>query len=327
MYGLFFYVFKTRQFYERPIIIVGIGMLIEIIASIIEVVARHYFLGYWFPASTFLMIGAIALFRSFLVLAFFNFFLLHEARITEKMQREKNEHTLLHVSNLFVEMVQLKKSMKNAENITKACYDLYRDLNKEKNPLAKKALHVAGEIHEIKKEHQRIYSGLVKLKVKEQPTDLMSIEEIINIVVESNKGYAKLLGKSITIHATILGEHPRYHILIILSLLNNLIANSIEAIERTGTITLIVKRSGENAVFQIQDDGPGIPLDRQALVFEPGYTTKYDESGIASNGIGLSHIKEVIEHLGGEIQLISDQNKRRTTFFITLPVTTINNVG
>nr|WP_295973603.1 ATP-binding protein [uncultured Bacillus sp.] len=327
VYGLCFSLFKTRQFYQRPIIIVCIGMIIEIIASIIEIVGRHLFLGFWFPASTFLMIGMIAFFRSFIVLGLFNFFLLHEARLTEAMQKKRNEYMLLHVSNLFVEMVQLKKSMKNAENTTKACYDLYRILNNENSPYAKKVLHIAGEVHEIKKDHQRIYSGLTKLKVKEQPFDLMNIEEIINIALEGNQGYAELLGKSISINVTILGEHPRYNILIMLSLLNNLVANAIEAIENTGIITLLVKRSGENVVFQIQDNGPGIPLNRQTLVFEPGYTTKYDECGIASNGIGLSHIKEVIEDLNGEIQLISDQDKRSTTFFITLPVTTINHIG
>ncbi|GAA3325311.1 hypothetical protein GCM10020331_056670 [Ectobacillus funiculus] len=32
--------------------------------------------------------------------------------------------------------------------------------------------------------------------------------------------------------------------------------------------------------------------------FKPGFTSKYDESGIASTGIGLSYVKELTEELG-----------------------------
>lgn len=327
VYGLFFYLFKTRTFYNQPVFIVFIGMVIENIASITEIFIRHYFSTEWISLNTFFIIFIISFFRSFFVLGFFNFFLLREANVTEAFQRKRNEEMLLLVSDLFVEMVQLKKSMKNAENTTKACYDLYRNLMKEDNHYAKTALYIAGEIHEIKKDHQRIYSGLSKLKVKKLSTDLLTIEEIIDVVIECNRRYAKMLGKSIHFKVNICGEHPPYNCFIVLSLINNLITNSIEAIKESGIISVLVEKNEDNVKFQIQDDGPGIPKNKQELVFEPGYTTKYDVSGIASNGIGLSHIKEVIESLNGEIYLTSNQKRKDTTFLIQLPVNTINSIG
>lgn len=328
VFGLCFHLFKTRTFYNRPLIIALIGMLIENIASIAEILFRFYFSSKnCITLETVLILFITSFFRSFFVLGFFNFFLLREANITEAIQRKKNEEMLMIVSDLFVEMVQLKKSMKNAENTTQACYQLYRNLMNDDNHYAKTALHIAGEIHEIKKDHQRIYSGLSKLKVREQSTDLMKIEEIINVVIECNRRYAKTLEKSIHFDVNIFGEHPHYNYFIVLSLINNLITNSIEAIEETGNISVVVERSEENVSFQIQDNGPGIPLNNHALVFEPGYTTKYDLTGIASNGIGLSHIKEVIECHNGEIQLNSNQKRRNTTFVIRLPIKTINYIG
>ncbi len=324
VFGIFFHLFKTRSFYNRPLIIALIGMVLENTASIAEIFFRHYFSSDWVSLNVLFTIFITSFFRSFFVLGFFNFFLLRDSNITEAIQRKRNEEMLVLVSDLFVEMVQLKKSMKNAENTTKACYHLYRNLMNDGNENVKEALHIAGEIHEIKKDHQRIYSGLSKLKVKKLSTDLMQIEEIINVAIECNRRYAKMLEKSIHFEVNISGEHPHYNCFLVLSIINNLVANSIEAIETTGRISILVERINENAFFQIQDNGPGIPLNKLAIVFEPGYTTKYDDSGIASNGIGLSHIKEVIESLNGEIQLNSDQKRRNTAFVIQLPIKTIN---
>jgi len=327
VYGLFFYLFKTKKFYNKPVFIVFIGMMIENIASVTEVSIRHYFSTEWISLNNFLIIFLISFVRSFFVLGFFNFFLLREANITEAFQRNRNEEMLVLVSDLFVEMVQLKKSMKNAENTTKACYDLYRNLAKENNQYAKTALNIAGEIHEIKKDHQRIYSGLSRLKVKKLSTDLLTIEEIIEVAIQCNRRYAKMLEKDIHFEINILGEHPPYNCFIVLSLINNLITNSIEAIQESGTVTILVEKDEQNVIFKVQDNGPGIPENKLTLVFEPGYTTKYDLSGIASNGIGLSHIKEVIEGLNGKINLTSNQKQKQTTFLIQLPINTINSTG
>ena len=33
------------------------------------------------------------------------------------------------------------------------------------------------------------------------------------------------------------------------------------------------------------------------IIFEPGYTTKYNDQGVAATGIGLSHVQEIIQHV------------------------------
>ena len=46
--------------------------------------------------------------------------------------------------------------------------------------------------------------------------------------------------------------------------------------------------------FSIKDSGKGIPEEDISIIFEPGYTTKYNDKGVAATGIGLSHVKEII---------------------------------
>jgi two-component system sensor histidine kinase YcbA len=71
--------------------------------------------------------------------------------------------------------------------------------------------------------------------------------------------------------------------------------------------------------IRINDNGCGISPKIKPFIFEPGFTTKFDQIGIASNGIGLSYIKNFIENIGGEIKLIDSTKTEGTTFEIQLP--------
>lgn len=325
VYGLLFHLFKVRNYYDRPLLIALIGIIIENIASWVEIFSRSLFIYTEVTLSTFLTIFIISIFRSFFVLGIVSYSLLKDATLKKELQRQRNEDMLLLVADLFVEMVQLKKTMNNAEKATRDCYKLYKDLmNKGLNPLAKRTLKIAGEVHEIKKDSQRIKAGLLKLRISEQMTNLMSINKIIEIAIKSNKHYARELNKNINFKVNISGDHPYYNNLIVMSIINNLITNAIESIEEEGTIIVNVNRQDDNLELMIIDNGPGIYEDKQLLVFEPGYTTKYDEEGLPSSGIGLSHIKEVIENMDGKILLKSSTEKRETRFLIQLPIKNIN---
>ena len=53
------------------------------------------------------------------------------------------------------------------------------------------------------------------------------------------------------------------------------------------------------------------------ILFEPGYTTKYNEQGVAATGIGLSHVQQIIQKLNGDIHIkVPEQG---TIFQIRIP--------
>lgn len=126
--------------------------------------------------------------------------------------------------------------------------------------MSQELLKLAGEIHEVKKDNQRIYAGLSKLISKENMQDYMKAEELVQIVIRIQEKYALSLGKNISFTSDIKGIHLHdYHVFIFLSLINNLMANAVEAIKDTGMISLELKGSHDKIEIRIEDDGPGIP--------------------------------------------------------------------
>lgn len=325
-YAAVYYLTGMARFTYRPLALGVLAVVAEIAASLAELFFRYPFFQQALTGPNLTKIMLIAVIRSFFVLGFYNIFLLRQARWAAEQQRQRHEHVLSIVSNLYVESVQLKKTLRNAELITKDCYDLYRGLNAadvpERNPaFAQKALRLAGQIHELKKDNQRIYAGLSKLISEESSFDYMSVEELGRLIIGANEKYARLLGKDIDLTFQAQGSHSLYHIHTVLTLINNITANAIEAIDKLGAVRISVNRENGAVVFRVRDNGPGISKKHRELIFHPGFTTKYDSSGQSSTGIGLSYVRETVEELGGSISVESEQGTDRggTEFTIRLP--------
>lgn len=93
-----------------------------------------------------------------------------------------------------------------------------------------------------------------------------------------------------------------------------LVRNAIDALSgRGGTIDVSVDEDATSAYVRISDNGPGIPLEVRATLFEPGITTK---SG--GWGIGLALAKRIVDDVhGGRLSL--DPNAASTVFVAELP--------
>jgi two-component system NtrC family sensor kinase len=94
----------------------------------------------------------------------------------------------------------------------------------------------------------------------------------------------------------------------------NLALNAIEAMGKSGTLTVVTRAAPAGAVEVIvSDTGPGIAKEHLARVFEPFFTTK--EKG---TGLGLSVVYGIIQRHHGHIEVHSEHG-RGTTFSMTLP--------
>lgn len=95
-----------------------------------------------------------------------------------------------------------------------------------------------------------------------------------------------------------------------------LLSNANRAIDRTGLIAIrSYSRNGE-IVVEVSDNGIGIPEDRVARIFEPGYTTWGVAVGV---GLGLTIAYQIVQEHAGDIQVESTQNVG-TVFRVILPV-------
>ncbi len=79
----------------------------------------------------------------------------------------------------------------------------------------------------------------------------------------------------------------------------NVILNAFQASGNEQPVQLNLSSPGKNLLqFEIIDNGPGIPNEKQSQVFTPFFTTK--EQG---TGLGLAITKRIIQHLQGNISL------------------------
>lgn len=102
---------------------------------------------------------------------------------------------------------------------------------------------------------------------------------------------------------------------------DNLFQNSLEAMvdQDDKRVEISVKKPTNGQVMiLISDNGPGILAGIQHRIFEKGFSTKY------STGIGLAHSLENLRRYGGDIELLTGNDKklRGTTFKITLRIYT-----
>jgi signal transduction histidine kinase len=98
--------------------------------------------------------------------------------------------------------------------------------------------------------------------------------------------------------------------------LGNLIRNSAAAMTGAGSGTTIRLRSArENGLLrlEVEDDGPGIPDEIRASLFDP-FVTRGKREG---TGLGLAIVKNIAESQGGRVGFQS--SPQGTTFVVELP--------
>jgi signal transduction histidine kinase len=99
-------------------------------------------------------------------------------------------------------------------------------------------------------------------------------------------------------------------------LILNLIINAFQALgERGGEVTVTTERVGSDIMFEVADNGPGIPDDIKEKIFDPFFTTK--ESG-AGTGLGLAIALQAAEDHKGRMEVESEEGKG-TSFKVFIP--------
>ncbi|MGZ8795424.1 MAG: two-component system sensor histidine kinase NtrB [Gaiellaceae bacterium] len=105
----------------------------------------------------------------------------------------------------------------------------------------------------------------------------------------------------------------------------NLVVNSRDAIDTTGSITVSTTADAPAGVMhdapisagwlQVTDTGSGIPEDVMPHIFDPFFTTKPPETG---TGLGLATIYGIVTQSGGSI-MVDSTVEVGTTFTVALP--------
>ncbi|MBW4970790.1 ATP-binding protein [Croceibacter atlanticus] len=121
------------------------------------------------------------------------------------------------------------------------------------------------------------------------------------------------------------------------SILFNFYTNSKKAIKRAqtnGIISISAGNIGSKVYLDFSDNGDGISLENQDLIFDEFYTTSppsgTDESEVDSTtgtGLGLKIVKDIVSGYGGEVYVLPPEEGFSTTIRIEINRTEIKDNG
>ncbi|KAF0195224.1 MAG: two-component system sensor histidine kinase YcbA [Bacillota bacterium] len=241
--------------------------------------------------------------------------------IIKQQQRQREfERLLLITSDVTSELLYLENTLTEVERIMLKSYQLYNRLKITYKTEAEAALAIAREIHDAKKDFERLSARLRHVLRRESEDPAVALATLVDVAVKANQALSLQQGKSIIITTELDGQADieGYHSF--LSIFNNLMGNAIEAIPKTGEVCLKVKADEEHLAVTVADTGVGISKDDIPIIFKPGYTTKFNpHTGQASTGLGLAQVKSIVEKLGGTITVTSSVGKG-SEFIVSLPL-------
>jgi hypothetical protein len=156
---------------------------------------------------------------------------------------------------------------------------------------------------ELKSKVQVISEYLKETKnnLVQTPEEVFEVGKIIKGVVEDKRIELQSSLKQIEIHLEMMQENIliRFQSREFERILSNLLNNSINAIEKKGSIQLKVVRTNSSCVLRLIDSGRGVPPDKMKLLFQKGFT--FNSPG--GTGSGLYQAKYKLEKEGGKISL------------------------
>ncbi|MGN1412764.1 MAG: ATP-binding protein [Anaerovoracaceae bacterium] len=308
----------------------------DFLSNCVEMLVRFIIFHQFFTTHRLMGLIILAVVRSFLILLVCIASDLYKS-LLEKAEHEENYKKLVLMASTFnSEVYFMEKNMNEIEDVMKNAFLLYKTLERENYPksLQHISLEIAKDIHEIKKGYRRVIMGLQDnflSDFKDTSLHLSDILKILSVDVEKNGTLRNIsIGFSYTFEVNyIIEDHFPF-----MSILRNLVGNSVDAIEGSnlhrGEIDIRCREITENdrklCVITVHDNGPGIPPDIIDVLFEPGFSTKYDETtGDINRGLGLTLVKDLLtDKFHGEIAVESTlaaagQVRKGTTFTLRIP--------
>jgi two-component system sensor histidine kinase YcbA len=320
-----FHLLAIRRYKERVFILILLLSVTDIISNLVELFCRSELvvtkLALILPS-----IMAVAIVRA--ILAFMGYYAMkrYQAFILANDRAKRYVEQTVMVAKLKSELFYLEKSSQDIENVMEKAYWLYKQLNskvqlskEDENLPAENALAVAREIHEVKKDYYRVITGIENILRPSSKAHKIKLSEIFFIIEQNTIRYLNVMDKNIDITYEQADDFITDKPYTLVSILDNLIMNAIEACSDDGIIKVIETSSYETLYFCVEDNGAGIDEQEFDLIFNPGYSTKFSpRTGKISTGLGLAHVKNYIELLGGTIS-VESQPEICTRFLITLP--------
>ena len=126
----------------------------------------------------------------------------------------------------------------------------------------------------------------------------VNLEELVGMVQRKAGPMAEQAGVRLSTRLTATGALMNREANLVLLILENLIANAIQATPRQKGVTLSVFSNQDQIICEVSDQGPGFPDEARAHLFKPCQSRKDGGSGI-----GLAISKQLANYIGAALEL------------------------
>ncbi|GAB6086983.1 sensor histidine kinase [Alkaliphilus crotonatoxidans] len=324
VFGMFLRIFNFRYLHQDRRSFILLLIAADTLANLTEIIIRQEAT----ISQTIFALLLAGLIRGLVTLLVIEALKYYKMLLVKEQHEARYKQLILLTANLKSEIFFLRKSMEDIEEAMAKSYGLYHQLKELQYPDLKDlsfcALSVAKDIHEIKKDYLRVTAGLEKVMPEMKAYGGMYLKDIFNVIEDSFQKTIAKDNKQISLHFKPMGNVFIKRAYELISIINNLITNAIEASPEQGQVRVEAFVKGQHLKIVIRDQGPGIGTDKYDIIFEPGYTTKFDQlTGKMSTGIGLTHVQHLVTvHFNGRIDVFSEI-KGGTCFSVELPITNL----
>ncbi len=254
------------------------------------------------------------------------------ARANETLERRVRERTaeLLEV-NAALAIAKSEADQANQDKtrfLAAASHDILQPLNAARlyttslteRPLEQAEAKLARNVDASLSAVEEIFSALIDIsrmdagRLEADITDFPISEVLEQLRVEYEPMAAEKGLKLRVVHSAAWVKSDRR---MLRRVVQNLFSNAMKY-TRSGGVVMGVRRRGEQIVIEVHDTGPGIPEDKQAIIFKEFQRLEGAGSRESGLGLGLSIVERIGRILGHEV-LLKSQAGKGSTFSVTVP--------
>jgi len=266
-YGILYYFLYWRKTERTNTTFFLTIVLCDYLSNLLEVSLLTDFSHYTYRLFQILFIAALVRSIVSCLLAFlYHYFKL---MLRDEKHEQRYYHFIWVASAVNSEVYFMRKNISEIENVMKNAYLLNQDLQHTDIPKAEqdKALQIARDVHEIKKDYQNVIRGLGDYFNDDEDT-AMQLSDILTITTsyirESIK--AKFPHVTIEVHNHVDLVIPNHYYVV--SILSNLIFNSVDAMENqpSGTVIVSAIDRSNHIILNVSDNASGMDQETLSMI-------------------------------------------------------------
>lgn len=168
-------------------------------------------------------------------------------------------------------------------------------------------LHLVNQLMD----YRRAEKGVFELRIR-----CTDVHELVKKIFRFYEPLARKKHIDYDLHSEMEGKEAWCDASYIELILNNLLSNAFKYTNEGQSVSVNLQAEGDSLLLQVKDTGVGIPVNKQAKIFERFYQVESEHIG---SGIGLSLVQKLVELHHGRIELESAEGKG-SCFSVYLPL-------